>query len=655
MRSVPGCLVSRGVLLRRLDKRARLAAIAAALQAADSEEAAAFAAELIELLTSRGRVRREALSVTARLFAVLPAQARSAATCVAKEDLVKAGETINTSDMLGRCSKAALAGATADPSLCRYLPHLLVDPDPVVVAAAERAIGEIAVAAATSTSTPDRGQRERVLIDAIATFDQHRRRSVLIAGLHVLGTPAALAGAGDAGAEWLADSTHPANLAIRSLLRRERGPEVARAALVWLRVPAQAPACRERLTSPAAPDELEAVLRHAHLTAHPARRRALATQQPGADARNMLGVDPETISQLTVAARRQVSRWFESLAAGAADGNPRAAALATDPESIVRLSALTCDATSGRAPVLLDLAYDEDPGVARSAAVHIACGRAGSVGARSDTQAGGTLSRLRRSPHAGVRAVAFAAATDPRGPGFRASIRLALRRDRAAALADLRDAILMGEEHQRVAWIGSCRILGVAGDLERDLCDIAEEFLAPPERTGDGPPARGLLLAATAVAALGDCSGNRSATLLGRVLNALDERVAANAIEAIGRRGRRPGAAPRVGAQLVEFKDAAAHRVRANAALALLRDGAASDQQSGAGIVERMLADDRVPHRLAGLWLADRAASAGAIAASALIEPVNELRQDADVGVRDRAIRCRRRLGVLAGAREVTA
>jgi hypothetical protein len=631
--------------------------IAAAIQGADKEEAAVFAAELVEMLTSRGRLRREALAVTSRLFALLPTQARSAAACVAHEGLAGAGQALHATDALGRSSQAALAGVTADPALCRHLPQLLVDPEPAVVAAAEQAISEIA-AAASSASPPDRTQRERVLIDAIATFDRHRRRSVLVAGLHVLGTPAALAGAGDERADWLADSTHPANLAIRSLLRRERGPEISRAALVWLRVPAQAPACRERLTAPATPDELEAVLRHAHLMAHPARRSALAPHsRPGAAPQQTRApsIDPDAISRLPLEARRRASRWLDSLPAGASEGGAAIAALATDPEPLVRLSVLAGAGTSADAPGVLDFAYDEDAAIARSAAIRIAGEQARSIGRRHSNAAATALSRLQRSPHPGVRVVAFGAAPDPRGAGARASIRLALRRDRTAALADLRDAILMGDVHARVAWIGACRVLGVADDLERDLCDIAEDALARPARAGGAASPQGPLLAATAVGALGDCRGARSAALLAQSLDAADERVAANAVEALGRRARRPGGGPPANVRLVEFKDAAAHRVRANAALALLRDEAGDSSRAGADIVVRMLADDRTPHRLAGLWLADRAASSGVLAPSSLIEPVVRLRDDADPGVAGRAIRCRRRLGVLAGAREVTA
>jgi hypothetical protein len=249
--------------------------------------------------------------------------------------------------------------------------------------------------------------------------------------------------------------------------------------------------------------------------------------------------------------------------------------------------------------------------------------------------------------------VAVAARVDEFGPNARTALRLAIRRDRAAGLCEMRDKLIMGSVEARLGWINACRAIGAAPDMERDLCDIAEALM-----DADPAPAQGALaVAATAVAALSDCSGERSANVLARALHATDARVAANAVEAISRRARRSASMHKQIGGLIEFKDAAAHRVRANAALALLRFAAGGErnERTGAGILDQMLADGRPPHRLAGLWLADRAVTGGAIAPDMLVEPVARLLDDADDDVRDRADRCRRRLGILAGLREVMA
>jgi hypothetical protein len=74
-------------------------------------------------------------------------------------------------------------------------------------------------------------------------------------------------------------------------------------------------------------------------------------------------------------------------------------------------------------------------------------------------------------------------------------------------------------------------------------------------------------------------------------------------------------------------------------------------------VLVNMLADSRPMHRLAGVWLAERAVASGSVDPSGLLKPIKDLGADADVAVRARAVRCGRRLVILADpqARELPA
>src|SRR5690606_32045921 len=116
---------------------------------------------------------------------------------------------------------------------------------------------------------------------------------------------------------------------------------------------------------------------------------------------------------------------------------------------------------------------------------------------------------------------------------------------------------------------------------------------------------------ATVVAALADCRGARAREVLTSALGSTDERVAANAVEALARHAARGGAGAgrdALIARFVELKHADAHRVRATSALALLHvTDAAAPAREAKAVLFNMLADDRPTHRLAGVWLAERA------------------------------------------------
>jgi hypothetical protein len=633
-------------LVRRLRPGRRLFALAETLKACGPQEAEHLAPELLELL-ARHR-RPEVTSTTALVFSRLPAQARSAALCVAGPALVAAAAHLDLTDPLARRSVAALAAGTADPALASRLTDLLRDADPEVVADAEHAVIDIAdaLAAAADPQTP---AAFAAMLDAVDAYDRHRRKGVLLAALRMLGTPAGLArattGPEAPRAAWLQDPTHPAQHAIRSLLRRSDTPEVAAAALVWLRLPTQAAACRERLLAAASVAEHESVLRWCHLMAHPARRRVMRPAPSGRLADATWSVHLPAYADLSADARRQTPRWIAALPLPADEAATMLAPLSADPDPLVRAALLVHSPGAGP-DELADLAYDDDASVARMAAVRLAqraaarpTWRRAPAGAQEPPPAERALTRLLRSPHPQVRAFALAAAPDEHSPPARAAWRSALRRDPTATLAELRDRLFMGPSADRVRWVGTVRRLGVCDKLERDLCDIAED-VAPSSRTAGARPDP--VLAASAIAALGECPGARAASILDHALASSDPRIVSNAIEALTRRARAVPH-PSLPDRLLAFRDAVEHRPRATAALAAARIAPDAAAPAGAVLLE-MLADPRPAHRVAGVWLAERAAAIAGIDAPRVLARIHLLHDDPDPGVRARADRCAHRL-----------
>jgi hypothetical protein len=348
-------------------------------------------------------------------------------------------------------------------------------------------------------------------------------------------------------------------------------------------------------------------------------------------------------------------RWVCTLPLGAAGTAAQLATLVGDRSPLVRLAAVARAGAASESE-LIDLAYDDNPDVARAAAVRLSR-RAGATASTRHPSRDllTTLRRLTRSPHAGVRAVCHAGVGDDPAEDFgaaaRNSWRLSLRRDRAGALAEFRDHLLMGASRDRLPWVGLARRLDLAPALERDLCDLADDFLPRVGASGDYEDG---VFAATVVGALGDCPGPRSREVLARAMGSADPRVAANAVEALARQSFRAGEGAErdeLIARFVELKHADAHRLRATGALALLYVGdAAAPAREATTVLYNMLADERPTHRLAGVWLAERAVATGSVDPSRLLKPVKALGADADDAVRARAARCGRRLLILADA-----
>jgi hypothetical protein len=161
--------------------------------------------------------------------------------------------------------------------------------------------------------------------------------------------------------------------------------------------------------------------------------------------------------------------------------------------------------------------------------------------------------------------------------------------------------------------------LGLGAELEIELLSIiavsthAGSDVSSEER-------RDLLhAAAAAVTALADLRSPAAQHSVHKCLRHPDDRVRANAIDAMTRTARRAGSIAAIESTLahaaIEFKDDPHHRVRAAAVRARLLGSLRTDSSTmSAPIAETLqplLVDTRPMHRVSGLWLAERAAGLG--------------------------------------------
>ena len=121
-----------------------------------------------------------------------------------------------------------------------------------------------------------------------------------------------------------------------------------------------------------------------------------------------------------------------------------------------------------------------------------------------------------------------------------------------------------------------------------------------------------------AVVVLAELKSPAAQHALHKCLRHPDDRVRANALDAMARAARRGGwigsTDSPLGKAVVEFGDDPHHRVRAGAARARAM-AAGRGQGGGVGpIVVPLLRDERAMHRVSGLWLAERVAGDGEVA-----------------------------------------
>lgn len=446
-------------------------------------------------------------------------------------------------------------------------------------------------------------------------------------------------------AAWLVSDDEAGLMALRTAVRRLAGSAGQRWALRLAREPAVCRAAVETLASSpktgrgTSPQTREHLLQDAHLLLAPRRRKAirdaggriwrawleetatsaLAAHAPGDDGKGDQGAVSACVWTALAAPPLQRRRFFAAALTAPAPRARRFAvrALADEPSS------------DGPGESLDDFAFDQDARVARTACLAVFA---------ADRVRGERLRRrLLRSPHASIRALCAALATlapqrwrDAVAAGAAsdalasASLRLDLALDRVAALADLREAASQGEADSRIASIRLAVRAGVVDEIELELLRM---LAGPP------PGPEGARLSATAVAALGRLDTGAARETLARFARHPDDRIRANALEALGR--SRAGVDALRGA----LSDGAP-RARANAVASLL-ELAPADGASSAALTEMLESSaSSAALKRSALWvierrgLVQRASQVAAIAAD----------PSADLSVRRRARRCARRL-----------
>lgn len=432
--------------------------------------------------------------------------------------------------------------------------------------------------------------------------------------------------------EWLTDDRQAGHLALRAAVRAMPEPEFLRAATGLARHATLARVVIERLARLPGPARGEALAR-----AHLLRTRERAGLSPGraAEIDELLG-PREAVASWPEEARCAAAAWLArarepgALAAATA----RLADRLADPSARVRLAAARAlaamPAARERDELLRDFAFDPDDGVAWSAACALAAARSP---ARRAALAP-VMARLRRSPHARVRAAASAwrRSNDPwanetvEGGMSRwacpVASRLALALDLAAFDDELRRRVREGSVEQRIGAMGLAERLSRAEVIEPELIELAR---GADER-----------LAGKAVKLLGRVPGEAAARVVRDSLHAALARARADAVEAVP-----PGAATE--RALFELLGDESPRVRANAVRRVLR-ARPYNQRASRALLD-MLADARAGHRASGLWAAERLARRGLPLMEALAGRVNDLaRAERDGAVAERAARCARRL-----------
>ncbi|MBX3389985.1 MAG: hypothetical protein KF691_11085 [Phycisphaeraceae bacterium] len=656
--------------LQRLPVDTKVAVLSDAIPSASPAEAVSLGLALVECATdysetqpsgsalSRGiqslfrglsrpsrRDPDRALGAIVRVWSHLPAEVRALAAVAGKGRWSKVTGTLATDqNPTTRRSVAELARGAGDPGLGGIACELLADQDEQVAAGAERALCFLALVAsdpalAAWTDHANVGEheeasrvraqwsiadRERICADlamAVRGLATHRREGVLWGALLLL-DPCVVRGSGPVGgaqlARWITDREQSSHSFLRGLLRRDASPLSRLRAWQWLGTTAVTGAAADRVLAARTLDEHEALYSAWHLMLNPSRLAKFRQSERGAKAVAKAGLfpSPEVTERLSIEGRVGVAAISRGLgmAAGARDGVCEP--LLSDPEPTVRLGASI--ACSSR--MLGDFCLDACQDVARSAALRASFAAipdaSRSPGAERVEQERARLRILAKSPHEQVRRLAI---TDLEllcdggslgtalGAASRVAYRRALESDRAWVLERLRAMLSQSEESRSLA-LQLARKLGVVIELRDPVLAEIRRMLREP--MSSAAPARSL---ATAVATLREFPGEEPLRLLKESSAFSDQRVRANALDALAIRARDgiDSNTNEAASTLLEFKEDSWHRVRGSAVRGLELIGIrASEVGSRESIIGeqllKMLEDSRPQHRLAGAWVADR-------------------------------------------------
>lgn len=588
-------LADRLSVLRKASRRSRLAALVEALRVCGPQEADAITRALLGEVRAGDRAT-DALAVAALRWERLKEPTRAMWLAAAGDRLSAMVDNLSRSTSgEQRLAAAELVAHMPSATGVARLPGLLLDDDAEVSAAAEAAVAKALRAAADNDAL--RAVLDATLADAASGYPDHRRRGVLEAIVPMLDGPSPRL------REWLQDTGQPALLALRAVVRGDRSDGSRARALRLLAIPTLAPAAAARLSRRAGPREHQRAFEWAHLLAREARgdEYARVRIEPTADAlpsAKELGAMPE-----------HARAGFARMVARAGVPTARRAALLTrtlgDASDLVRVVAareLTrervrdADDAIETAGVLADLCF-VGGAAARVAAGALLHDRRLRRATTSDTR-----SAMARHPQEAVRAAREIAERHEDPWTNPAAARVAMEATRGPFVRELVRRIARGEPAARVAAMRIARRLSLAREAELEILTAAAD--------------RDTRVAATAAAALADIGGSSASQALERLVEHADERVRANAIEALGeQRPLHP---------LIEVKLAAlSARERANAARSALLARPAHGRAAEA--LDAMLAGDNVARR-SGLWAIERARAVAL--APAVAKVVREARDE---------------------------
>jgi hypothetical protein len=570
-------LADRLNVLRKASRRSRLAALIEALRVCGPQEADAITRALLGEIRAGDRAI-DALAVAALRWERLKEPTRAMWLAAAGDRLSAMVDNLSKSTSgEQRLAAAELIAHMPSATGVARLPGLLLDDESEVGDAAEGAIRKALLAAYTDEAL--RAVLDATLADAATSYPDHRKRGVLEVIVPMLDGPSPRL------REWLGDTSQPALLALRSVVRGDRSEGSRARSLRLLAVPSLAPAAAARLSKRAGPREHQRAFECAHLLAREARREEFARVrvEPTVDAlpsAKELALMPEQ-------ARAGHARFVASVAMPAARRAALLAPALSDPSELVRVVAVReltrervrdADDAIATAGLLADLCFVGGGASARLASSALVNDRRLRRAVQAETRAA-----MSRSRHESVR-VAREIADRHEDPFVNpAAARIALDATRATFTRELVRRIARGDAQGKVAAMRIARRLSLTRDAELEILAAATD--------------RDARVAATAAAALADIAGSSASQALERLVEHPDERVRANAIEALGeQRPLHP---------LVEVKLAAlTARERANAARSALL--ASPNHGRATETLESMLrAEDR--SRQSGLWAIERA------------------------------------------------
>ncbi len=569
-------LADRLSVLRKAKRRSRLAALIEALRVCGPAEADAITRALLGEVRSGDRAI-DALAVAALRWERLKEPTRAMWLTAAGDRLSVMVDNLAKSDSAEqRLAAAELVAHMPSATGVARLPGLLADDEGAVSQAAESALRRALTA---SRSDPAMlAVLDAALAEAATNYPEHRRRGVLEAIVPMLD------GASPRLREWLNDSSQPALLALRAVVRGDREEGSRARAIRLLAIPTLAPAAAARLSKRAGPREHQRAFESAHLLVRESRGEEYK--------RVRIEPTPDALpnaKELAAMPERSRAGYMRMVARSVMPANRRIALLApalTDPSDLVRMIAVremtrerareAADAIA-TAGLLSDLCFVGGTAQASSAATALLNDR----GLRRATSAE-TREAMRRSANARVRVPREIADRHEDPWSNPAAARIAVDTARGQFVRELIRRIAKGEVESKVAALRIAKRLSLVREAELEILAAAAD--------------RDPRVAATAATALADIEGNSAAQALERLGEHSDGRVRANAIEALGDR------AP--SHPLIEVKlGAGSARERANAARSALL--ASPGHGKAAETVEAMLAGESGAQR-SGLWAIER-------------------------------------------------